>query len=194
VPIEDFRRLWLSGIYQRYANDVYNVIRFRLRLFGLGDAADDLVQEVFLTAMEKCESLFPHPDIRRWLFATASYKARNYARKRIKEKRRAAQDLKLAGEERIPDPSAEIALEKILDEEIDLEDMIRRVKDGLTEPDRRLYALAYEGKASPASLSEVYGISEAAMRMRISRLRKRVLFAVKNILYCLLQCILTHIL
>jgi RNA polymerase sigma-70 factor (ECF subfamily) len=192
--MEDFRRFWLSGIYQRYANDVYNVIRFRLRFFGLDEAADDLVQEVFLTAMEKCDSLFSHPDIQRWLFATASYKARNYGRKRLKEKRRAARDSKNAGQERLPDPSAEIALDQILEEEIDVEDVIRRVKDGLTEPDRRLYAEAYEGKASPAELSETYGISEAAVRMRISRLRKRILFAVKNVLNCLLQSILIHIL
>lgn len=194
MPMQDFRRFWLSGIYQRYASDVYNVIRFRLRLFGLDDAADDLVQEVFLTAMEKGDSLFSHPDIRRWLFATASYKARNYGRKRVKEKRRAARDFQIAGQERLPDPSAEIALDRVLEEQIDLDDVIRRVKDGLTEPDRQLYAKAYEGKASPAELSAVYGISEAAVRMRISRLRKRILFAVKNVLNCLLQCVLIHIL
>ena len=192
--MEDFRRYWLSGIYQRYAGDVYNVIRFRLRLFGLDEAADDLVQEVFLTAMEKADSLFSHPDIRRWLFATASYKARNYGRKKIREKRRTVRDFKDPAQEHLPDRSAEIALDRVFEEEIDLDDVIRRVKDGLTEPDRQLYKKAYEGKASPAELSAVYGISEAAMRMRISRLRKRILFAIKNVLNCLLHCILHHIL
>jgi RNA polymerase sigma-70 factor (ECF subfamily) len=193
VPIEDFRRLWLSAVYQRYAKDVYNVIRFRLRSYGLVDAADDLLQEVFLTALEKCEGLVSHPDIRRWLFLTASNKIMNHVGKKFTERRRVVKNAEPCAVEQIPDLSAESILNKIAEEEIDIDDMIRRVKDGLSEPDRQLYAQAYEGKASPAELSEVYGISEVAVRMRISRLRKRVLFAVKSFLYGLLQSTLGQI-
>lgn len=185
--MEDLRRMWLSGVYQRYAKDVFNVICFRLRQYGLDDAADDLLQEVFLTAMDKCGSLVSHPDIRRWLFATASNKAMNYGCKRANEKRRTVWTVEPDDTEQIPDPSAEIALERILDEEIDCEDVIRRVKDSLTKPEQLLYAQAYEANESPAELSMAYGISEAAMRMRISRLRKRILVVVKNILQYMLQ-------
>ena len=193
MPIEDFRRLWLSAIYQRYANDVFNVIRFRLRPYGLADAADDILQDVFLTAMDKCESLFSHPDIRRWLFATANNKVMSYQSKKATEKRRIVGTTEACDVEQIPDPSAESVLNKLMEDEINIEDMIRQVKDILSEPDRRLYTEAYEGKASPTELSEAYGISEAAVRMRISRLRKRVQFAVKNFLYSLLQSIITRI-
>ena len=191
MPIEDFSRLWLSAIYQRYANDVYNVIRFHLRAYGLADAADDLLQDVFLTAIDKCSSLVSHPDIRRWLFATANNKIMNYTCRKANERRRTV--VEPCGMEQIPDLFAESVLNKIVEEEINIEDMIRRVKDGLSESDRQLYAQAYEGKASPAELSEAYGISEVAVRMRISRLRKRVLSAVKSLLYGLLQSIFTQI-
>ena len=190
---KDFRRLWLSGIYQRYAKDVYHMIRFRLRSYGLADAADDLLQEVFLTAMEKSASLVSHPDVQRWLFTTANNKVMNYGSKKATERRRTAGYFEPCEVEQIPDQSAENILNKIVDEEINVEFMIQQVMDGLTETDRRLYAQAYESKVSPVELSEVYGISEAAMRMRISRLRKRVLFAVKSFLYGLLQTILTQI-
>lgn len=192
--MDDYRRLWLSGVYQRYARDVHNVICFRLRQYGLDDAADDLLQEVFMTAMDKSESLFTHPDIRRWLFATASNKAMNYGCKKANERRRTAGNIEPEDMEQIPDPSAEIALERILDEEIDCEDVIRRVKGSLTEPEKQLYAKAYEARESSTELSMAYGISEAAMRMRLSRLRKRVLFVIKNILQYMLQSFISQIL
>ena len=192
--MEDLRWLWLSGVYQRYAKDVFNVISFRLRQYGLDDAADDLLQEVFLTAMDKCGSLVSHPDIRRWLFATASYKAMNYSCKKANEKRRTAWTYEPDEMEQIPDPSAEFALERILDEEIDCDDVIRRVKGSLSETEQLLYAQAYEANESPAELSRVYGISETAVRMRISRLKKRILAVVKNILQYMLQGFLRQIL
>ena len=194
MPRDDFRRLWLSNIYQQYAEDVFNVIRFRLRPLGLGDAADDLLQEVFLTAIDKFDSLISHPDIRRWLFATANFKAKNYMRKMASERRRILWDIDATGFGQKPDPSAENALARILEEQIDCTDVLRRIKESISDADKILYEQSYEKEVPPAELSSLYGITEAAVRMRISRMRKRILFVVKNLLYNALQFVLTHIL
>lgn len=194
MPREDFRRLWLSDIYQQYAEDVYNVIRFRLRPFGLGDAADDLLQEVFLTAMDKCGSLISHPDIRRWLFATANFKAKNFIRKMASERRRVLWDIEATGFGQEPDLSAENALAQIFEEQIDCTDVLRRIKESMTSADKLLYKQTYEEKVPPEELSCTYGITEAAVRMRISRMRKRILFSIKNLLCITLFYIIAHIL
>jgi RNA polymerase sigma-70 factor (ECF subfamily) len=186
--------MWLNSVYQRYADDVYNVIRFRLSPSGLALDADDLLQDVFLTAMDKRNELISHPDIRRWLFATANFKSKNYMRKRASERRHILWDTNADCRLEMPDPSAESALDRILDERLDCADIIWRVKEEMSEAERLLYERAYEDKASPAELSAAYGISEAAMRMRMVRLRRRVMAGIKNVLYNMLLSLFTHIL
>ena len=187
-------RGWLRDIYLRYADDVYNVIRFRLRAYNLSCDADDLLQDVFLTAYEKRRALASSPDIRRWLFATANFKCKNYTRKMAAERRRILRDTDARRISERADPSAERALEIVFDETIDCGEVLGRVMDGMTEAERQLYRQAYMDRVSPEDLSSVYGISEAAMRMRVSRLRKRIVTGLKKVLYSTLLSILAHIL
>ncbi len=190
----DFRRKWLSSVYEAYADDVFNVIRFRLRPVGLGWAAADVLQDVFLTAFAKYERLNMHPDIRRWLFATANFKCKNLIRKHAAEGRRIVWDADAIYLNAVPDPSAERAFVEVLNGQLDCEELIRRVKAEMSEGDAVLYAQAYEERVHPAQLSKAYGISEAAMRMRISRMRQRILCIVKNLMCMVLLFLLTDIL
>jgi RNA polymerase sigma-70 factor (ECF subfamily) len=190
---DDPRRSWLTSIYQHYSDDVFNIIRWRLRSFGMAPAADDLLQDVFLTAYDKYEKLASHPDIRRWLFTTANFKCRNFIRRQTTERRRILWDADGEKVACIPDLSSENALAQVLEEDFDCSGIVGQIKADMTEVDKLLYVQAYEEKMPSAALSTVYGISETAMRMRISRLRKKVLSQVKNYLYTTLQCILAHI-
>ena len=190
---DDPRRSWLTSIYQHYSDDVFNIIRWRLRSYGLASAADDLLQDVFITAFDKYEKLISHPDIRRWLFTTANFKCKNFIRRQATERRRILRDADGDQIACIPDLSSENALDQILEEDLDCAGIVMQFKADMTEADKLLYVQAYEEKMPSTVLSTVYGISEAAMRMRISRLRKKVLLQVKNFLYTTLQCILAHI-
>jgi DNA-directed RNA polymerase specialized sigma24 family protein len=92
------------------------------------------------------------------------------------------------------DPSAERALEDVLDGDVDCGEVLRRVMAEMTDAERQLYREAYLDRVPPEDLSGEYGISEAAIRMRISRLRKRIVTGLKKVLYTTLLSILTHIL
>lgn len=190
----DLQRKWLSSIYEAYADDVFNVIRFRLRPVGLHSATDDVLQDVYLTAFGKYEGLCNHPDIRRWLFATANFKCKNLIRKHATESRSILWASDAIYQNQSPDPSAERAFAEVLNgHHVDFEGLIRRMKAEMSEGDALLYAQAYEEKIHPARLSAAYGISEAAIRMRISRMRKRILCIVKKLTCVLLSFLLTDI-
>lgn len=187
------QRVWLADLYQLFSDDVHNVIRFRLRPVKLVSMADDILQDVFLTAYDKYDSLTNHPDIRRWLFSTANFKCKNLIRKQAAERKRILWD-DGAYRPDPPDPSAEHALVRVLEEPVDYKAVVQRMKECMTNLDLQLYGQVYEDKVPIPKLASLHGISEAAMKMRISRLRRRMLFSIKNILYNMLQALFRYIL
>ncbi|MBP2436603.1 RNA polymerase sigma factor [Microbacterium amylolyticum] len=141
----------------------------------LSDRADaeDVAQETFSTAWRKLngfelagESALP------WLATIC----RNVSANRIRARRRERQHTGGMVDERQPDTVS--VEQQVID--ADLADRIAREVDGMSETDRRIFALCItEGYAYAAAAAEL-GVSHGAVRNRLSRIRTQLRSVVRE--------------
>lgn len=148
-----------------------NVLRYLFRVLGDENAARDTVQEVFLTAFGKMESLMDHPNPGGWLFQTAknlSKKAKREAFRRMAEEPLQEE----GGKDALADRGS--LIEETLDREIDETDYIEQVLNRLSPEKRKLYTLHYLRGQTMREIAGDMGMDEPAVRMRFVRLRREI--------------------
>jgi len=152
----------LSELFERHHQRLY---RFFYRLTGRGDAADDLVQEVFVRLIKYRHTWKTDAAFTPWLFALARNAGVDHFRKAPKE---------LPEHEDAPEPAAPLehpvaALEKREQVEL-LQAALRR----LPVEKRELLLLARFGEMKYESISELLGISVGAVKVRVHRALKEL--------------------
>lgn len=128
--------------------------------------AEDILQDTFVTLWERRHVIVLHTESAvPWLLATARHKSLNLARKRTRHRHADLLDVDGA----TPDDTTAAAAELALTIEV-----VDQVIAQLPEMDRLVFALCVDGDQSYADAARDLGISHAALRGRISRLRARL--------------------
>lgn len=136
-----------------------------LRLTASPDLADECVQMTFLAAAEHAGRLLAHPNPAGWLYVTALHMVRRTHRTTARAARSVA----------IDDPETEPFLsvpsgQDTLDTGMD----VVRALSGLGEKDRTLYRRIFEQGMDYAWIAREENTTEAAVKMRAMRLRRKV--------------------
>ncbi len=154
--------LLLSELYQRYFDRVYN---YCLSMAKNPEVAFDLAQDVFLKITEHLDEL-RNPDLfPAWLFRIARNRFINH----VKANSQALHFASLATEESEDPEEREHAHEREL-----LFQKMQLVLDQIPEMDRELLLAKYYHKESIHHLEARFGLSESAIKMRLSRARQRM--------------------
>lgn len=153
--------LEFNDLYQAYAHDIY---RFAYWLAGSSGEAEDITSETFIRAWINLSAIRTET-LKAYLLAIA----RNvYLEQRRKQRRQV--DL----EDGQPDPRP--GPEQVAENRAELE-MARRVLRALPEIDRAAFVLRIQHELPYAEIARVLQLSEAAVKVKVHRARKKMLVA-----------------
>ncbi len=179
-------------LFERYYEAVLSYCLAKLG--GDEQAAADAAGDVFADAARKAELLSSHPDPEGWLFKAARCAVKTTAKKRARYRSRFVLFDPAALDSKAFDSDTELRRwEKRVTDAWRFEDpeLVRRFTDeqiselksmllsSLKDEERRLFSRRYEDGVSAKELAREYGISEAAVRMRLSRISAKVIARVK---------------
>lgn len=152
----------LSELYQRYFDRVYN---YCFSLSKNSEIALDLTQDVFLKITEHLDEL-RNPDLfPAWLFRIAHNRFINHVKASSQTQLFAS-----STREESEDPEElELAQERE-----NLFEKMKVVLEQIPEMDRELLVAKYYHKESIHHLETRFGLSESAIKMRLSRARQRM--------------------
>ena len=152
-----------ARLYERYVDRLY---RYALARTGSETAADDIVSETMVAALEGIARFDPgRGSFSGWLFAIA-------ARKLADRGRRHGRVRRLMGRLRGVDDANEDALETVIRGEDAA--LARRLLAGLSARDRDLVLLRYSAGLNSVEIAEALGISSGAARVRLMRVLQRL--------------------
>lgn len=141
-------------------------------------AARDCVQDVFLLALSKLETISKHPNPGGFLFQTAKNliqeERREYSKRMLKETELESDCVTIY----------EDVFDTLLnehDEYIDEQEYIPHVLSMLSQEKKELYSLYYVEKKSMREIAQMYNTEEAAIRMRYVRLRREIKSIVSDV-------------
>ncbi|MCL2671732.1 MAG: sigma-70 family RNA polymerase sigma factor [Clostridiales bacterium] len=159
-PLAQSSKETWDALYEQY----YEIL-FQYCLSRLGrneDAAAECVHRTFEITLKKIKSLRDHPNIGGWLMNTVKHQVAKYHDK-------TRRDI-LLFRQMAANMAHETLLGRPMDSDLDVEAFLAR----LSESERVLYERYYvhEEKAKEIALS--LGVSEAAVWMRLSRLRTKM--------------------
>lgn len=143
---------------------IYNYILART---GQKEAAEDLVQDVFFIALKKGDAFLAHEKPIAFLYATAKRLILYYYR----------QSAKIHYKDIAEESSAKDAFEELCanrDLLIDESLYQKRLLLALTKSEQDLYKAYYVKKTPMKTIARDLGVSEAAVRMKYVRIRKKV--------------------
>lgn len=140
-----------DAIEALYGREYDTLCRAAYRTLGDWDAAQDLVQDTFLLALLRQDTLAAHPAPGAWLTQTLRNLIQN-------ERRRLVSHGALSLDDAGPLPAAEA--------ETGLRDVLPA---GLTAQERELLTLRFEAQLSYRELGERLGVSEGACRVKLFR-------------------------
>lgn len=146
----------IEDAYKAYFKDVYGYV---VRRVGNETVAEDIVHDVFLTALDKIEKFRNHPQQKGWLMVTARNKMRELKKKMENNPLESLEEMMEVGEE-------EGDYEKI---EFEL-----AVLEVVKEEEWELIKDYYLRGVTIREMAEKYGITENAMTVRLHRLRKKI--------------------
>lgn len=152
----------LSGLYDRHAPFLLRVVE---RLTASPDAAEDVVQEVFLLAWRKHDVLARHPDPRGWLYLAARNVVQHHRRTLA---RRSALAEKAASSPPDPGPEPDEAVRRREEG-----DRIRACVAKLPLEQREVFVLFELEEMEGKEIAAILGIPEGTVWTRLHSARKR---------------------
>lgn len=141
------------------------------------DCVEDVIQETFLEAYSKVEFLMGHPNQMGWLYVTAKNKAM-----KLRANRKEICCLDSGMIDVIEDDNAGAVEYK----EIELAEVIKKF---VGENEYEMFCDYYANDYTYTEIAEKYGISENSVRMRMSRLKKKLKDHIFNGLLIFAVCI-----
>lgn len=157
----------LHLLVQRYGRDVY---RFCLKALRDPTLADDVHQQVFISAYHDLPRFAGRSTMRTWLFSIAHHRSIDALRRRARQESRQADLAEVAG---ISDPRP-LAIESL-----DRTELLATVLDSLEEPARKALLLRYQQGLTFEEMAEICDQRPAVLRMRVSRAVRRLRAAVQ---------------
>lgn len=156
-------RRMFGALYERYADRLY---RYALQRCASPEAADDVVSETMLAALETLHRFDPvRGSFAAWLFTIA-------ARRAADQHRRRARFWRAMNRRRpVPAPLDETTEQVLRQDEYR---MVRASLAALSESDRELLLLRYAAELSGREIAEMLSITEANARVRLQRARQRL--------------------
>ena len=163
---------WLSDLYERDYALLYRIGRIFLGSYVNQESLiEDQIQEAFVRAWEKRNSLLKHPNPDGWLVDCFRKCLMNACKKQNREWARTAFSIDDTGN------SPPVAETKGLspDEYVRTKEQIELLKQLLGDRDADIFIryCVLEEKAAPIAAD--LGLTEQALRMRVSRLKKKLL-------------------
>lgn len=161
----NYRGMDKKAEIQQEIEDLYGKYRVNLHIFVSTAvkntyAVEDIVQDVFLEALKKYDAFKNHPNQIGWLYRTAAYKIKEY------ERRLHAISL-VDVEEELNAPEDEHGY---LETEFKL-----LLHEELTPEEHRRYNRYFRFGYSVEEIAELEGVTVNNMRVRLSRLKKKLL-------------------
>ncbi len=165
-----------AELVRRHERRVYGVV---FRMAGNRSDADDLAQEVFLTAWKAIGSFRSGSSFYTWLYRIAVNTSLTFLKKRSREKNRTPFDesLSVAGPARelTPSPEGSSALQE-------LKGRVDEAVAGLPAHFRVAFALVVDQGLSHADAARVIGCSENTVSWRMHKARKLLQARLKTFL------------
>lgn len=162
---------WLSTLYERnYA------LLFRVGRVFLGNdpsqhgVIEDQIQETFIQAWQKQHILEKHPNPDGWLVETFRYCLLNQCRKQVREWKRRSFSLDEETAQQIPDTSVPSA-----EEFVQTREQLAILQRLLGDRDADIFIRYCLYGVKARDVGAAYGMSEAAIRVCASRVKKKLL-------------------
>ncbi len=156
----------LDGLIRRYKDRLY---AYLLRLSRDRNAADDLLQEVFIKVVKKLDSYGEREKFSAWLFTVAHHAAMDHFRS---GGRRREESLDAAGEDEFPLSDAlasgEPGPDKIL-EDAESAAVLQAAFDRLSAEQRELFIMRHYSGLSFKEIAEILGVPIGTVLARMSR-------------------------
>ncbi|MGH8581285.1 MAG: RNA polymerase sigma factor [Gammaproteobacteria bacterium] len=166
--VEEIRagdRKAIGTFVELYSDTVYSFLRRRLER---ADAADDLLQDVFLAAWARLGEFRGESALSTWLCAIARHKVADYYRMRMREL--LAYDIEGLDDTTPPDPNVDFGLEDALDRDI-AADTIRKRLDEMPELYRAALLWRYWNQRSLQEMAAISGKTVKATERLLARAR-----------------------
>lgn len=143
------------------------IARLVRRLLGWSSDADDVVQEVFLAALDAWPKFRGASQASTWLTQIALNKCRTHGR-RAGLVRRAFERLKDLAQDRSAPPASAATLDQ------ELNDQVRQAVQSLPPRDREVLVLHYLEELPVAEIAKLLELKRGTVEVRLSRARKRL--------------------
>ncbi|WP_394846660.1 sigma-70 family RNA polymerase sigma factor [Pendulispora brunnea] len=160
-----------SVFFDRYAATVERLVT---RILGPDGDRADVVNEVFLRALDRLDDLIEPSGLRPWLLAVTVL----VARERIRSRRR-ARWLELRPQHRLPEVSDEGKSESANQARETLR-RVYRVLDRMPDDDRVLFVLRFIEQMDLETMAKVRGVSLATVKRHLQRAEERFHTAAKR--------------
>lgn len=171
--------------FNKIVSEHYNsILKYFVFKTNSIDDAHELTQDVFLALTENWDTLIINDktDYKRWLYAVAGNKLKNY----YKQKKRQSRILYYDDDELKSRLDTELSYLVDFEDELiqqcfsaSLTEEISDIITQLNSDQKELFDLVYIQKISYRDITKKYGKSEVAIRMRISRLKTQILRIIK---------------
>lgn len=155
-----------ADFINRYADPIYAYVRHRLA--PKTDHVDDLVQDVFLVALENLQTFEGDSSVRTWLIGIARHKVEDYYRARL----RTHETISDWDEESAVIPASFPDLDGLIDQSR-LEAKTRRLLSRLPEAYRVALLWRYWEHRSAGEMAAQTGKTEKAIERLLARARAR---------------------
>jgi RNA polymerase sigma-70 factor, ECF subfamily len=163
---ERLRRGELEALAWAYDEHHPAICSFAKRLLGDEQAAEDLVQEVFVVLPDLVHRLTPEASLRAFLLGIAANRARHHVRSRSR-RQRLAKRFEL-------EPPGEVENPEQLSERRHLADLLARALETLPLDQRTTFVLKEIEGYSAKEAGDILAVPEATVRTRLFHARQRL--------------------
>jgi RNA polymerase sigma-70 factor, ECF subfamily len=158
-----------AALYDRYHTHVRRVLT---RVLGPDAELGDLVQDVFVEAIDSIDRLEEPAALRGWLATIAVFRARGEIRRRTRSRW-----FPLFSSEQLPDVAAPVSTPEV-------DEAVRatyRILAKLSADERIVFALRFVDGMQVAEVAEVCRVSLATVKRRLTRAQKRFVAIARNV-------------